>query len=119
MEDTKKLICINCPMGCRLQVTKAENGELLVEGNQCNRGQAYAVKELTAPTRVLTTTVVLKHGLYRRLPVRTEEGIPKEKLLEAMEVLNRIEVETPVLVGDIIIKNLLGTKVNVIASRSA
>lgn len=119
MTLVKKIICINCPMGCRLQVTTGVQGELQVEGNQCSRGRAYALKELTTPTRVLTTTIKLKNGLYRRLPVRTVDGIPKEKLTLAMAVLNRIEVEAPVQAGDIIINNLLGTNVDVIASRSA
>lgn len=118
MEEKRQLICINCPMGCRMEVTKTENGGWLIEGNQCNRGKIYAVKELTAPTRVLTTTVVLNSNLYRRLPVRTKEAIPKEKIFEAMEVLNHVEVQAPVQVGDIVVKNILGTGVDVIASRS-
>jgi len=118
MEKERQLICINCPMGCRLKVTKTENGGWLVEGNSCNRGKTYAIKELTAPTRVLTTTVVLNSNLHRRLPVRTDDGIPKEKIFEAMRVLNNIKVEAPIHAGDVIYKNILGTVANVIASRS-
>jgi len=116
--EKHKLICINCPMGCRLEVTQTENGGWLVEGNQCNRGYSYAVREMTEPTRVLTTTVVIKNGFLPRLPVRTETAIPKEKIFEAMEVINKVVVEAPVKVGDVIVENILNTGVNVIASRS-
>lgn len=118
MADKKNLVCIGCPMGCRLSVTKTENGGWLVEGNQCNRGEAYAVKELTNPTRVLTTTVKMNNGFIRRLPVRTSDAIPKNMLYDAMEIINNIEVEAPVKMGDIIIKNILNTNINVVASRT-
>jgi len=118
MENVRQLICINCPMGCRLKVTKSENNGWLVEGNECNRGKTYAVIELTAPTRVLTTTVILNSSLFRRLPVRTDKGIPKDKIFEAMKVLDKIKAEAPIHTGDVICCNILGTGVNVIASRS-
>jgi CxxC motif-containing protein len=117
MDEMKKMICINCPMGCRMEVTKDAKGEFVVTGNTCSRGTDYAVKELTAPTRVLTTTVIVNSNNYCRLPVRTKDGIPKDKIFEAMKVLNNITVNTPVLAGDIIVKDILGTGVDVIASR--
>jgi len=116
--EKHKLICINCPMGCRLEVTKTENGGWLVEGNQCKRGTSYAIRELTEPTRVLTSTVVIKNGFLSRLPVRTETAIPKEKIFEAMNVINKVVVEAPVKVGDVIVENILDTGINVIASRN-
>jgi CxxC motif-containing protein len=115
---TKKhcLICIGCPLGCRLTVTEKDGWR--VEGNTCKRGAVYAVKELTNPTRVLPTTVKIKDGFLKRLPVRTAAPLPKNKIFEAMQVINRVEVEAPVKMGDVIIENILGTGVNVIASRS-
>jgi len=118
MDERKKMICINCPMGCRMEVTKEEKGEITVTGNTCSRGKEYAVKELTAPTRILTTTVIVNSNTYCRLPVRTKEGIPKDKIFEAMKVLNNIAVDAPVLLGEVIVKDILGTGVDVIASRN-
>lgn len=118
MEASKALICISCPMGCRLTVREEPNGAWLIEGNGCKRGEEYAVKELTNPTRVLTTTVELLNGSLKRLPVRTEEAIPKQLLFEAMRAINEITVEAPIIMGDIILSNLLDTGVNVIASKS-
>lgn len=117
-KEKYNLVCIGCPMGCRLSVTKSENGGWLVEGNQCIRGESYAVKELTNPTRVLTTTVKIKNSFLRRLPVRTSDAIPKNILFEAMDIINGAEVEAPIKVGDVIIENLLNTGINIIASRT-
>jgi len=118
MEKKHNLICINCPMGCRLEVSETENGGWLVEGNQCARGKAYAIKELTAPTRVLTTTVKINNGALNRLPVRTNIAIPKEQIFEAMKIINKVVVDSPIKRGDTIVRNLLETGADVIASRS-
>lgn len=118
MSTRHELICINCPIGCHLEVIETANGDWLVEGNQCNRGKLYAIKELTAPTRILTTTIRINHGFLNRLPVRTKEGIPKDKLFDAMKQINQVVVEAPIRMGDVIISNILDTGVDVIASRS-
>ena len=118
MGEKQNLVCIVCPVGCRLTVTTSSDGELVVEGNGCKRGLAYAVKELTCPTRVLPTTVKIINGTLNRLPVRTNEAMPKELIFEAMKVINDVCVEAPVKMGDIIIENLLNTGVNVVASRT-
>ena len=111
-----ELICVSCPIGCRLQVS-INDQEWLIEGNGCKRGEVYARNELTAPKRVLTTTVRINKGFLKRLPVRTTEPIPKALIFEAMALINKIEVEAPVNMGDIILKDLLGTGISVIASR--
>ena len=112
-----ELICIVCPIGCHLEVIK--NGEeYTVEGNKCPRGKKYGIKELTNPTRVVTSTVRIKGGILNRLPVKTNGDIAKEKIFECMKLLNKIEVESPIKVGSVIIKDVLGTSVDVVASRS-
>lgn len=118
MVEKKDLICINCPLGCRLTVIETEGGGWLVEGNECKRGQTYAIKELTNPTRVLTSTVKILNASLNRLPVRTTEAIPKQLIIEAMKVINTSIVQAPIKMGDIIISNLLDTGVPVIASRT-
>jgi CxxC motif-containing protein len=118
MMKKQELICINCPLGCHLEVTKTEPDGWLVEGNQCNRGKTYAIKELTAPTRILTTTVIINNGILKRLPVRTNEALPKDKIFEAMKLINKITVNAPIEMGEVIITNILDTGVDIIASRS-
>jgi len=111
-----KLICIVCPMGCHLEVDEKNNYE--VTGNQCKRGLAYGKKELTNPTRIITSTVRIQEGIYPRLPVKTDSEISKKLVMDIMKELDNIIVESPVKKGEIIIKNVLNTGVNIVASRS-
>jgi len=111
----KELICISCPMGCHLKVN-TETKE--VTGNTCKRGEIYGINEVTNPVRVITTTVKVKYGELPVIPVKTKTPIPKELNFKAMEVLNSIEIEAPISMGDIIVKDMLGTGVDVVATRS-
>ncbi|HHT88515.1 MAG TPA: DUF1667 domain-containing protein [Clostridiales bacterium] len=115
--NKQELICINCPIGCHLEVTKTDQG-LKVSGNQCKRGEIYAVNEITAPSRVLTSTVRVNSSFLRRLPVRTNKPIPKSMIFQAMEIIDKIVVNTPITIGDVITDNLMRTGVDLIASRS-
>lgn len=118
--EKKEMICIVCPVGCHMEVVKDGTTEegYKVSGNQCLRGKVYGVKEMKNPTRVLTTTVKITEGKLPRLPVTTKGPIPKDMIMEAMKVINQVEVKAPVAVGKIVIKNLLDTGVDVVATRS-
>lgn len=116
--EKQNMICISCPMGCHLEITAIEGGGWLIEGNQCKQGKVYARKELTAPTRTLTTTVKVKGSEQNLLPVKTQKAIPKEKLFEAMEVINDVSVQPPIKVGDVVVEDILGTGVNVVATKN-
>ncbi|SMP67324.1 DUF1667 domain-containing protein [Anoxynatronum buryatiense] len=114
------MTCIVCPMGCHLDIEHTtKEGNYQVTGNQCPRGEQYAIEEITHPTRMLTTTVKLNHGNVTRLPVKTAQPVPKALLYQCMQQLNQLEVEAPVKQGQVLIKNLLNTGVDVIATRSA
>ncbi|SHK10696.1 DUF1667 domain-containing protein [Tepidibacter formicigenes] len=114
----KNITCIVCPMGCRMKVTKDEEGNYTVEGNTCKRGEKYGVEEMTCPKRVVTTTVKIRDGALNLIPVKTNDSIPKELIFDLMELLDEIEVSAPVNVGDIIVENVLNTGVNIVASRN-
>lgn len=118
--NKKEMICIVCPMGCRLTLQEDEREETgyKVLGNQCHRGVDYGIMEQINPTRALTSTVKIKNASLNRLPVRTDHPIPKAKLFECMQILNHIEVGAPINMGDIVVENVLNTGVNIIASRS-
>ena len=114
--ETKSFICINCPLGCPLTVT-VENGEVKsVTGNTCKRGELYAVKEVTAPARTVTSTVRVLNGERPVVAVRTKTDIPKNKIFDCMKAINAAEITAPVHIGDIVIENVCGTGVNVVAS---
>lgn len=115
--EKREMVCIVCPMGCRLNV-QINDDETVVSGNKCPRGEIYAIKELTNPTRVITTTVKVEGGLLNRLPVKTKDAVPKGLIDECMNEINKVKVIAPVKVGDIIISNILNTGVDVVASRS-
>ena len=112
----KELVCIVCPKGCRLHVDE-ENG-FAVTGNSCPRGAAYGKNEIQNPTRVLTSTVRLNGGAYRRCPVKTDRAIPKGKLLDVMEALNDVELSSPVSIGQVALENVCGTGANVVVTKA-
>ncbi|MBO1263950.1 MAG: DUF1667 domain-containing protein [Clostridia bacterium] len=114
----REMICIVCPKGCRLQVDEKPDGEIIVMGNGCNRGIPYAKKELTNPTRVITSTVKIRGGIHKRLPVKTSTDIPKGLNFDVMRELEKIEVEAPIKVGTVLIKNVLGTGADIVATRN-
>ncbi len=110
----RKLVCIVCPVGCRLEV---ELAQMAIKGNKCPRGIKYAKDELTAPKRVVTSTVKIKGGIYKRLPVKTNGDIPKEIVFECIKEINKVEVESPINIGEVIIKNVLGSNIDIVATR--
>lgn len=107
------LICIVCPRGCHLKV---ENNQ--VSGNFCKRGEVYAIKELSNPERMLTSTVEIVSDDIKRLSVVTSKPIPKEKMFAVMNEISKVRVKAPIKVGDIIISNVLDLGVDIISSRN-
>jgi len=110
----RELICINCPRGCRLKV----DDDLNVTGNFCPRGVIYAKNELTHPVRTLTSTVKVQSVLERRLPVKSSEPLPKEKVFDAVKELDSVEMKAPVHIGDVVIANVCNTGVNIVATKN-
>ncbi|BEP28534.1 DUF1667 domain-containing protein [Helicovermis profundi] len=119
MDKTKEIICIVCPVGCRLKIIKnIDTSTYSVKGNKCNRGKIYGIKELTNPTRKVPSTVAIENALYTRLPVITDKAIDKKLIFDVMDELKKVSVKAPINMGDIIIHNILDTNVNIIATRS-
>lgn len=112
----KELVCIVCPKGCRLHVD--EENDYAVTGNSCPRGAEYGHNEIKNPTRVLTSTVKLTGGLYRRCPVKTDRAVPKGKLMEIMRALNAVELRSPVKIGQIALENAAETGASVIVTKN-
>ena len=110
----RKLICICCPKGCHLKVNINENK---VEGNGCKRGAEYAINEITNPTRVVTSTARIINGVLPVVPVKTNKPIPKGLNLKCINEINKITIEAPVNLGDILIKNVLNTGADIIACK--
>ena len=105
----KELICIICPMGCNLTAKIVNNEVTDVIGNTCPRGKIYAQNELTNPTRTITTTIRCSDGSL--LPVKTSSPIPKDKIMETMNIINSHTAHLPLSIGDVIIDNVFGSKI--------
>jgi len=110
-------ICIVCPSSCRLQVEESA-GTIKVSGNECKRGIAHAESEHKNPMRMLTTTVAICGGTLPRLPVISADEIPKSKLKECLNLLYCISLAAPIKCGEIVCRDICGTGVDVVASRS-
>lgn len=117
--NTTSYLCIGCPLGCRLEVDEDDSGEIVeIRGFACKRGKTYATQEHTAPQRIVTTTVSVTGGRHARLPVRTNQPVPKESVKEVCQSLRTIDLAAPIHIGDVVVSNVLNTGADIIASRS-
>ena len=114
--EEKNLTCIGCPLGCALKVT-IEGENVTVTGNTCKRGADYGAKEVTHPTRIVTSTVCVKNGTIPMVSVKTAQDIPKEKIFDVMKELNRVVVKAPVHREDVIVSDICGTGVDLVATK--
>lgn len=115
----KELTCINCPLGCNVEVT-VEDGEIKdISGNNCKRGEIYARNELSNPVRVVTSTARVDGAREYLVSVKTEEAIPKGKILDVMKEINEAHIAAPVKIGDCVIEDVAGTGIRVIATSKA
>jgi CxxC motif-containing protein len=115
----RDLTCIECPTGCTISVTVDGGHAIKVDGFGCRRGRDYAVAEVECPERVITTTVPALGLTLRMVPVRTARPIPRGLRDAAMREIRKARVCQPVRVGDVVLSDLLGLGVDVIATREA
>ena len=118
MTETRELICINCPLGCGLTVTLKDAEVVKVEGNTCPKGEAYGKKEVTDPTRIVTSTVRVSGGVLPVVSVKTAYDIPKEKIMDCANALKNVKIQAPVSIGDVVVEDVCGTGVSVIATKN-
>lgn len=120
MSETRGLTCIRCPRGCQLVATIEGGSVTAVTGNACPRGAAYAADEVCHPMRCVTTTVAVTDSpLDAVVSVRTDGDVPKEKVADVVAALATVRLEAPVHVGDLVLADVCGTSVNVVATREA
>lgn len=116
--EKKTLTCINCPLGCALTALMEGDKVVSVSGNTCNRGESYARKEMTDPTRIVTSTVKVTGGKSDTVSVKTKEDIPKGKIFECIKELKNVTIQAPVGIGDVIVANISETGVDIVATRN-
>ncbi len=112
--ETKSLTCVVCPQGCAIEA-HTEGGRIIsISGNKCKRGESYARTELTDPRRTLTTTMRVEGGAL--VSVKTKGTVPKDAMLDCMKAINAAETKAPVEIGDVLIRNILGLGVDIVAT---
>ncbi|MGI6772940.1 MAG: DUF1667 domain-containing protein [Clostridiales bacterium] len=112
----KQMICISCPIGCMLDV-EYEGKELIsVTGYSCPRGKTYAETEISNPQRVITSTVKLEGGKHPVVSVKSNAPIDKALIFDCMKEINKVTVKAPVKIGDVVLPNVLGTGVDIVAT---
>ena len=114
---TKKLTCIECPVGCNLSVDVENCKVMKVSGNQCPKGAPYAISEIENPMRILTASVLAEGMDLKMIPVRTDKPIPKHLTFKAMDEIKRIRLNNPVTAGDVIVADFMGLGVNLVTTR--
>ena len=117
--EKRELICIGCPMGCPLVVELEGSDIVSVKGHTCKRGEVYARKEVTNPTRIVTSTVKVEGGKVDMVSVKTRDDIPKGKIFECVKALKGVTVKAPIHIGDVIVPNVADTGVDIVATKEA
>ena len=110
----KEFTCIICARGCLLSVDDNMN----VTGNFCPRGKQYAVSELTNPVRTITSSVRVNNREDLLVSVKTSGSIPKGKIFEVMEEINKLSVSAPTRIGDVVASNILGLGVDILITKN-
>lgn len=116
--ETRELTCIGCPMGCALTVTLDGGAVTAVAGNTCPRGDAYARKEVTHPTRIVTSTVRVTGGALPAVSCKTRTDVPKDRIFAVVRALKDVEVPAPVAIGQVLLEDAAGTGVAVVATKN-
>ena len=114
----KDVTCIICPLGCMISITYTDEEIHEIEGYQCKEGKAYAVEELLDPVRTLTSTINVINGTIPLVSVKTSGPIPKEQLFEVMDAISVIELRAPIFIGDVLIEDVLGLNVDIVATKN-
>jgi len=117
MSEVHRFICVVCPRGCEIEVEIQKGKIIKITGNQCIKGIDYVKQEIEEAKRIVISVVKVKHGDFPTVSVKTNRPVPKKLIPAVMKKLARAEVKAPIKIGQIIIKNVIDTGVNVVATR--
>ena len=115
LPQVREIVCIVCPNGCRVRCEKKQD-DIVCSGQACKRGEAYAKSEMTRPMRTLTTSVKTIFPDSPVISVRTDGEIEKGKILDAAKLLDEVLVRQRLKIGDVVVKNICDTGVNIICT---
>jgi len=112
----RELTCICCPIGCSIQIKMEAQEIVSIEGNNCLRGETYARREVSSPSRIVTTTVPVSGGLHDVVSVKTKTEIPKEKIMECIRSVRGLKLKAPIHIGDVVLEDAGGTGIALVAT---
>ena len=72
---------------------------------------------MTNPKRMITSIVRVKNRENMMVSVKTSQSVPKGKIFEVMAEIEKVSVNAPVHIGDIVIKDVLGTGSDIVATK--
>jgi CxxC motif-containing protein len=116
--EKKHFVCVVCPIGCEIDVVHDGGRIISMEGNKCEKSAEFVSQELIEPMRILTTTVRIQGSRWLVVPVRTDKAVPKRLFPRIMRQLRRIKLQAPVSILDVVVRDVLHTGANVIATRA-
>ncbi|MBR1861094.1 MAG: DUF1667 domain-containing protein [Lachnospiraceae bacterium] len=114
--ETKEFTCIRCPLGCNVVATLEDGKIVNITGNTCPRGAEYVTNELTDPKRIVTSLVRVTGGERPVVSVKTAADIPKGRIFDCLDALKSVTLNAPVHIGDVVISDVCGTGVDVVAT---
>jgi CxxC motif-containing protein len=116
--EKKHFVCVVCPIGCEIDVVHDDSKIISMEGNKCEKSEEFVSQELIEPMRILTTTVRIEGSRWPVIPVRTDEAVPKRLFPRIVRQLRDIKLQAPVNILDVVVKDVLRTGANIIATRN-
>jgi CxxC motif-containing protein len=117
MTDKKTVTCILCPVGCKIQVDVVKGRCRAITGHLCRHGVGYAHAEAIDPKRMVTTSVLVENGEWPLVSVKTSAPLSRDKIFTVLEEIKKISVEAPIALGQILMADVGGTAVDIIATR--
>jgi CxxC motif-containing protein len=118
MTNEKEITCIVCPIGCKILVKTYGKQFEVCDGQKCKRGFEYARLEALDPRRMLTSSVLVKDGEWPLVSVKSSKSIPKNKIFDVLKEIKKANIKAPINLGQIIIKNVANTKIDIISTKS-
>jgi len=116
--EKKHFVCVVCPIGCEIDVVHDGSKIISMEGNKCEKSEEFVTQELIEPMRILTTTVRIQDSRWPVVPVRTDKAVPKRLFPRIMKQLRRVKLQAPVNMLDVVVRDVLRTGANIIATRT-
>jgi CxxC motif-containing protein len=116
--EKRHFVCVVCPIGCEIDVVHDGEKIISMEGNKCEKSEEFVSQELIEPMRILTTTIRIEGARWAVIPVRSDKAVPKRLFPRIMKQLRRIRLQAPVIILNVVVKDVLNTGANIIATRT-